>query len=277
MDSSQQIGCHIVFDIKMDFTRKARFVTGSHTTETPAAMTYSSVVSRESIRLGFMIAALNSLDIMSCDLENAYLNAKCQEKIWFEGGLECGANKGKVCVVIHALYGLKSAGVSWRLAFSQALRDIGFSSMTVDPDVWIRAAACDDGFEYYEMIFVYVDDVFTISHRAKDLIKMIGEYYKVKPGSDKEPEIYLGANIEKVQMPDSREVWASSPRDYVKNAIKTVEDLFKEDGWQRVRIEEQSQESISYELQAGVGYVRGIGTRIVFLLFTVHWNLSMGD
>jgi hypothetical protein len=79
-------------------------------------------------------------------------------------------------------------------------------------------------------IFVYVDDVLAISHRAKDLIKMIGEYYKVKPRSDKEPKIYLGANIEKVQMLDGREVSASYPCDYVKNAIKTVEDLFKEDG-----------------------------------------------
>jgi hypothetical protein len=101
----------------MDFTRKARFVTGGHTMETPAAMMYSSVVSRESIRLGFMIAALNGLDIMACNLENAYLNVKCREKNWFEGGLECGADKGKVCVVIHALYGLKSVGLSWRSAF----------------------------------------------------------------------------------------------------------------------------------------------------------------
>jgi hypothetical protein len=85
----QEIGCHIIFDIKMDFTRKARFVAGGHMTDTPAAMTYSSVVSRESVRLGFLIAALNGLDIMSCDLENAYLNAKCKEKIWFEGGIEC--------------------------------------------------------------------------------------------------------------------------------------------------------------------------------------------
>jgi hypothetical protein len=45
----QEIGCHIVFDIKMDFTRKARFMAGGHMMETPAAMTYSSVVSRESI------------------------------------------------------------------------------------------------------------------------------------------------------------------------------------------------------------------------------------
>jgi hypothetical protein len=133
----QEIHCHIVFDIEMDFTRKARFVTGGYTMETPAAMTYSNVVSRDSIRLGFMIAALHGLDIMACNLENAYLNAKCQEKIWFEGGLECGAYKGKVCVVTHALYGLKSMGASWRSAFLQASHDIGFSSMTADPDIWI--------------------------------------------------------------------------------------------------------------------------------------------
>jgi hypothetical protein len=103
------------------------------------------------------------------------LNAKCQEKIWFQGGLECGADKGKVCVVVSALYGLKLAGASWRSAFLQALCDIGFSSMTADRDVWIRVAACDDRFKYYEMILVYVDDVLAISHRAKDLIKTIRE------------------------------------------------------------------------------------------------------
>jgi hypothetical protein len=43
----QEIGCHIVFNIKLDFARKARFVAGRHMTETPTAMMYSSVVSRE--------------------------------------------------------------------------------------------------------------------------------------------------------------------------------------------------------------------------------------
>jgi hypothetical protein len=133
----QEIGCHIVFDIKMDFTRKARFRAGRHTTDTPAAMTYSSVVSRDTVRIGFMLAALNGLDVMACDLENAYLNAPCVEKIWFEGGLEHGSDKGKVCVVVHALYGLKSAGASWRATLAQALCDIGFVSTIADPDVWI--------------------------------------------------------------------------------------------------------------------------------------------
>ena len=62
---------------------------------------------RDSIHLAFPIATLNGVDILSCDLKNAYLNAECHEKIWFEGGLECREDTGKVCVVIHALYGLK--------------------------------------------------------------------------------------------------------------------------------------------------------------------------
>jgi hypothetical protein len=43
----QEIRCHMIFDIKIeDFCRKARFVAGGHTTDTPHAMTYASVVSR---------------------------------------------------------------------------------------------------------------------------------------------------------------------------------------------------------------------------------------
>ncbi len=46
---SQWIPCHMVFDIKVDFTCKAHFITGGHMTEAPKAITYSSVVSRDSI------------------------------------------------------------------------------------------------------------------------------------------------------------------------------------------------------------------------------------
>jgi hypothetical protein len=43
----QEICCHMIFDVKMeDFRRKAKFVAGGHTTDTPHAMTYAIVVSR---------------------------------------------------------------------------------------------------------------------------------------------------------------------------------------------------------------------------------------
>jgi hypothetical protein len=78
----------MIFDIKMDFTRKARFVAGGHMTDAPINMTYSSVVARDSIRLAFLIAALNDIDILSGDIGNAYLQAHTKEKVHTICGLK---------------------------------------------------------------------------------------------------------------------------------------------------------------------------------------------
>jgi hypothetical protein len=164
----QEIGCHIVFDIKMNFMRKVHFVAGGHTTTAQSSMTYSS--------------ALNDIDIMSCDHENAYLNAPCREKIWFEGSIECGEDQGKVCVVVRSLYGLKSAGAAFRSSLAQILRDVGYDSTNADPDVWIHKAVKDNGHQYYEMLFVYVDDILALSHQAENAIKEITAFYKAKQG-----------------------------------------------------------------------------------------------
>jgi hypothetical protein len=49
--------------------------------ETPPALTYSSVVMRESTRIAFTIAALNGLNLMLFDVGNANLNALTTEKL----------------------------------------------------------------------------------------------------------------------------------------------------------------------------------------------------
>ena len=121
----QEICCHVIFDVKMDFTCKARFVAGGHTTDTPASITYSSVISRNSVRLAsFLIAGLNDLDVLAGGVTNAYLNASCRETIWFEGGIETGEDCGKVLIVTRALYGLKSSGATWRADLAATLRDL---------------------------------------------------------------------------------------------------------------------------------------------------------
>jgi hypothetical protein len=58
----------MIFDVKMDLTRKARFVARGHMTETPTSITYSSVVSGDSMQIAFLIAALNDIEIMACDV-----------------------------------------------------------------------------------------------------------------------------------------------------------------------------------------------------------------
>ena len=228
----QEIKCHIVFDVKMDFTRKARFVAGGHTTEAPNSLTYSSVVSRESVKIAFLIAALNELDIMACDIGNAYLNAPCREKIWFVAGPECGPDtQGMVCKLVRALYGLKSSGAAWRAMFSAFIvNGLKFSPTRADPDVYIRKNYRDGGRPYYEYLLVYVDDVLVISAAPEEVMKSIGTEFEIKNDEYGPPTTYLGAGISKVQLSGGTECWSMDSKKYVKAAIETIRNLLLEDG-----------------------------------------------
>ena len=88
--------------------------------EAPASLTYSSVVSRESVRIAFTVAALNDLGVLVADIGNAYLNADCCEKVYTIAGPEFWSNAGKHIVIQRALYGLKSSGAPYvESAFSK--------------------------------------------------------------------------------------------------------------------------------------------------------------
>jgi hypothetical protein len=96
----KEIRCHIIFDVKMDFTQKAHLVAGGHMPDPPSSLTYSSVVSRESVRIAFTIAALNDLDILCANIGNVYLNAPCRERCFIVTGLEFGADKGRFATIV---------------------------------------------------------------------------------------------------------------------------------------------------------------------------------
>ena len=84
-------------------------------------MTYASVVSRESVRIILTFAALNGLDVLSSDIQNAYLTAPAKEKIWTTRGAEFGGedsgkraviDSGKRAVIMRTLYGLCGSGAA---------------------------------------------------------------------------------------------------------------------------------------------------------------------
>ena len=64
------IDCHMIFDVKLggNYRRKARLVAGGHKTGAPSSITYASVVSRDSVRICLLLAALNGLDVLACDI-----------------------------------------------------------------------------------------------------------------------------------------------------------------------------------------------------------------
>jgi hypothetical protein len=221
----QEIKCHMIFDIKMEgLTRKARFVAGGHTTETPVSLTYSSVVSRDSVRIAFLIAALNDLEVWAADVGNAYLNAKCRERIWTIAGPEFGSNQGKVMKVLRALYGLKSSGAAWRNLFATSIVEMGYKTSLADPDVWIKANVNPkSNINYYEMVLVYVDDILCISHEPQVFMEEVARMYRLKEGSVGPPTRYLGANVGRYTLPDGRDVWSLSAHDYLKTVVQNLE------------------------------------------------------
>jgi len=220
------IKCHMIFDVKMDFTRKARYVAGGHMTDPPSSITYASVVSRDSVRIAFMIAALNDIDILACDIGNAYLNATPREKVYTTAGPEFGHElEGRRVIIVRALYGLKSSGAAWRSHLSNTLQHLGYTSSLADPDVWFRPAKKSNGFEYYEYVLVYVDDLLVLSHQADITMKLLEDFYRLKDGYAK-PDRYLGAQVKEWRFPDDtvKPVWAISSEQYVKEAIRNVEN-----------------------------------------------------
>ena len=100
-------------------------VAGGHTIEASSSITYSSVVTRESVRISLTIDILNNLDVLACDIQDAYLTAHCQEKIWKCTCPEFGYESGCIMIVVRALYGLKSSGAAFHAVLAETLFDIG--------------------------------------------------------------------------------------------------------------------------------------------------------
>ena len=138
--------------MKFDLAKKARLVAGGHGNNVPSHATYSSVASRDSVRLGFMLAGQNDLDIMACDIGNAYLNAPNRERVHVIVGKELFGleNIGKRSVIIRALYGLKSTSAAGRHHFFETImQHLGYKSTIADPEVYIKAKEKDGGKKYY--------------------------------------------------------------------------------------------------------------------------------
>jgi Reverse transcriptase (RNA-dependent DNA polymerase) len=192
----QRIPCHLVFDVKIDFTRKARFVAGGHVTSPPATQTYASVVSRESVRIAFLLASLNDMDVLSADVQGAYLNAPCHEKVYTTCGMEFGIeNVGRVAVIVKALYGLKTSAFAWREHLSQTLTKLGFKFCVADNDVWLRGIDSKSQGKLYEYVLVYTDDILCISLDPANVLNCINQHYLLKPDSIGVPKTYLGAEV----------------------------------------------------------------------------------
>ena len=125
-------------------------------------------MSRNSVPIVFLLAVLKSLEILSCDIQNAYLSAPCRETFYHVASDEFGSEKGKVFIVKRVFYGLRTSDAAFRTFLAKSFSDMGFNPCNMaDPDVWMRENCKPNGDKYYEYFLAYVDDLLLVSHDAK--------------------------------------------------------------------------------------------------------------
>ena len=207
---------------------------GHRNKDVPKYTTFSTVASRDSVRIMFLVAALNDLKILSTDVGNAYLNANCREKVHVKCGKELFGpeHEGKYAVIVRALYGLKSSGASWRNHFATEIRSMGFKDTKADGDVYRKKSLRDGKVPYYEYMVVYVDDVIYISEAPEQWIDALAKQYRLRETGV--PKRFLGSDIKSKQYVDdnghNKLCWAFGSDSYVRDACAIAEDQMKKNG-----------------------------------------------
>lgn len=222
----KELHIHFIFDVKMDFTRKARLVGDGSRIELPAETAYSSVPARDSVRILFLLAALNDVDIKAADIQNAYLTAQPIEKCFViaDGKVFGQRLHGKKLKIVRALYGMPGSGRAFRNLLSDFIQKLGFVPTRGDPDVYRKPAMKTNGERYYEYFIAYVDDIMCISECASEIMEQVKATFKFKNDKCGDPDIYLGSSIKRFEIDDVDPVktWALSSDKYVSNALKEL-------------------------------------------------------
>lgn len=274
----QQSG-HMVYDVKLDLTRKARYVLDGHKTKDVEGSTYAGVVSRESVRIALTYAALNGLQVWAADVQNAFLQAPTTQKHYIICGPEFGPeNEGKRALIKRALYGGKTAGKDFRDHLRSCMEHLGFTSCLADPDVWYRPALKDGVGKVYEYVLLYVDDCLVVSDNGENILRNeIGRYFTLKESSIGPPNIYLGGQMRQVTLENGYKAWAFGSSKYVRAAVDNVQKYLETIGR---RLPERAKTPISTSYRPELDFTQeldsGESSYYQSLIGILRWMVELG-
>ena len=176
----------------------------------------------------FLIAALNDLDVLSADIQNAYLTAPIKEKYYVIAKISDGFSSefhNRPAKIVRAMYGLPVAGASFRSYLASHLRELGYKPCRADPDVHMRPALKENGDKYYQYMLAYVDDLLCCGVDPMKQMKLIEGRFTLKEGTVEKPTLYLGADVVEAYIPgeEGKARWGIASTNYTKKAISEVE------------------------------------------------------
>jgi hypothetical protein len=130
------------------------------------------------------------------------------------------------------------------------------------------------------MVLVYVDDILIFAKDPKVTMDELGKMYELKPESVHEPYIYLGADMEMVQLPNGKVEWAiMGSKTYVKNAVKVVEALIAEcnpEAKLKTTARNPFPSGYKPELDVKPELNDELGSRFLQLIGILRWAIELG-
>ena len=130
--------------------------------------------------------------------------------------------EGSICIIVRALYGLKTSANTWCTHMCSTLKNMGFDHSLADNDFWLKKDTKSDGTFYYSNILVYVDDILILSEDPKVYMESLSKRYYIKESSIGTPDLYLGTRYKLVTGRLGNPVWSSSTDMYVTEATSIV-------------------------------------------------------
>ena len=73
---------------------------------------------------------------------------------------------------------------------------------------------------YWTYVLFYVDDCLAIDCDAEGVLRQIDRFFKMKPGSIGDPDLYLGSKLREHTLPNGVKAWGKSPSKYIQEAVQ---------------------------------------------------------
>ena len=84
---------------------------------------------------------------------------------------------------------------------SDFMKHLRYTPCHANTDIWLKPMFRPSArFNYYGYILLYFDDVMVVHHDALYVLMKINNYFKLKPNSIGDPDIYLGAKLKNMIM-----------------------------------------------------------------------------
>ena len=197
-------------------TYKARFIGKGYGQEygIDHFKTFAPSVKMTSLRVVLSYAAQEDWEIHQIDIKSAYLNATITETIYVKPlhGYLKPEDKGKVCLLLKGLYGIKQAGREWYRELSKTFSELKFARSHADHSVFYKLN--DEPI----IVTVSTDDM-TLSAKYLKTIQRLKDDLQIRYGISDLGEIHWILGIE-VKRDRAARTISLSQRSYIESFLK---------------------------------------------------------